>query len=114
MARRRPADVRLDLKVRGLRREPIEGVSPAGMRVIDRLEVDRRRPGATKSALRNYQRAVRDPVHRLWDDRYGCGIPECCPDPADLRRWLETVLRHLSPHDRRVLGARVATLDAQW
>lgn len=100
--------------MRGQRREPIEGLSPAGMQVIDRLEVDRRWPGATESALRNYRRAVRDPIHRLWDDRYGCGVPECCPDPGELRQWLETVLRHLPPHDRRVLGALVSTIDAQW
>ena len=114
MARRRPAEIRLDHQVRGLHREPIEGLSPAGMRVIDRLEVDRRWPGATGSALRNYRRAVRDPIHRLSDPQHGCGIEGCCPDPHDLHQWLETVLRHLPPHDRRVLRALVTTIDAQW
>lgn len=114
MARRRPAEIRLDHQVRGPRNDPIQGLSSAGLRVIDRLEADRRWPGATESALRNYGRAVRDPIHRLWDDRYGCGIEECCPDPGELRQWLETVLHHLPPRDRRVLGTQVATIDARW
>lgn len=114
MARRCPTEIRLVRQVRGLHREPIKSLSPAGARVIDRLEADRRWPGATESALRNYRRAVRDPIHRLWDPQYGCGIEECCPDPDDLRHWLETVLRHLPPHDRRALRALVATIDARW
>jgi hypothetical protein len=117
VARRRPSAVRLDQRVSSRDRESstrIVGIFDHGMRVVARLEHDRRRPGATADALRLYQRMLCDSARRLWDDRYGCGHEECCPQPAELRWWLEVVLRHLSPRDRRVLGARVGAVDDSW
>ena len=118
MPRRRPAAVRFDQEVaRALTAGPVErlpGLSPRGQRILDRLEVDRRWPGSTAAALRNYRRFLTDPAHRLWDDSYGCGIDECCPQPPELRAWLELVVRHLPRRDRRGLEAVLTELDDLW
>ncbi len=118
MPRKRPAELRLDDAVlRSLRtqREQMSGISDRGTILLARLEIQRHRgPGATASALRRYTRLLNDPAHRLWDDQYGCGIPECCASPSDLREWLEVAIRHLPPRDRRALERRLHELDSSW
>jgi len=53
-------------------------------------------------------------MHRIWDPKYGCGVPECCPDPDELRRTLRLVAAHLPPKDARAFRKRVAALDELW
>jgi hypothetical protein len=84
------------------------------MAVIDRLERTRFCPGAVAQALNSWSRFVRDPMHRLWDPEYGCGVPECCPDPVALRSILEAAAHGLPPKDARVLRRRIAVLDELW
>ena len=117
MPRSRPALVRLDqraLTVRSARHERVDRLSPHGQQIVHRLEVDRRWPGSTAEAIRNYRRWLKDPGHRLWDNKYGCGVPECCPDLADLREWLEIVVHHLPRRDRRTLQSLLDEIDALW
>ena len=92
----------------------LPGMSVRGQRVVDRLEVTRRWPGATADALRLYRRALTDPAHRLWDDRYGCGIEACCPQPDELRSWLEIVACNLPRQDRSRLRVILDQIDAHW
>jgi hypothetical protein len=82
--------------------------------VLTELEVKRRWPGATASALRNYRRFLFDPAHRLWDERYGCGVEECCPDPQQLRSWLDSASRKLPRRDRRAFVELLNRLDDGW
>jgi hypothetical protein len=117
MARRRPARVRAD----ALRNLPIDdhtsviaGLSPQGLRAIAHLERSRFHPGAVAQALRSWSLFVRDPWHRLWDPRCGCGIMECCPDLARVRATLEAAAHALPARDARRFRARVAALDAEW
>jgi hypothetical protein len=116
MSRRGPAAIRRDRQLRAYERshpERIDGLSAAGSRIVDQLELKRRRPGETASALRCYRR-FGDPAHRRWDDRYGCGVEECCPDPRAMREWLEIVVHHLPRRDRQLLQARVDAIEARW
>jgi hypothetical protein len=117
MPRSRPASLRLEQRIAALRsnrHERVDGLSPHGRRIVDRLEVDRRWPGSTAAAFRHYRRWLDDPSHRLWDNRYGCGVAECCPDPVELREWLGTVAHHLRARDRRSFQTRLDDLDALW
>lgn len=117
MPRSRPAVARLEqraLTLRGARQERVDSLSPHGQRIVDRLEVDRRWPGSTAAAIRDYRRWLQDPGHRLWDEKYGCGVPECCPDPVDLREWLEIVVHHLPRRDRRRFQELIDEIDALW
>lgn len=117
MPRRRPAAVRLDQEVLALRasyHERIDGLSPHGQRVLDRLELTRRWAGSTASAMRIYRRWMNDPAHRLRDDNYGCGVAECCPNPRDLREWLEVVAHHLPRRDRGTIQTLLNEIDARW
>ncbi|MFG1638705.1 hypothetical protein ACGFMK_00295 [Amycolatopsis sp. NPDC049252] len=82
--------------------------------MIARLERTRLHPGAAAEALLAWARFVRDPMHRLWDPRYGCGVPECCPDPAEIRRVLHAVAHALPPKDAREFRARVAKSTELW
>lgn len=89
----------------------MDGVSPQGLRIIDRLEVARRWPGMTADAVRSYRRFARGPSGRSWDDSFGCGELGCCPDPAEIREWLEMVLHHLPHRDRRTFQALLLEND---
>lgn len=102
------------LALRSNRHDRLDGLSAQGLRIVDRLEVTRRWPGSTAAAIRDYRRWLKDPQHRLWDNKYGCGVPECCPDPVDLRQWLEVVVRHLPRDDRRKLQALLDEIDELW
>ncbi|MDT7803557.1 MAG: hypothetical protein QOI78_6990 [Actinomycetota bacterium] len=82
--------------------------------MVPRLERTRLHPGATAEALRAWAGFVRDPMHRFWDPRYGRGVPECCPDPAEIRRVPHAVARALPPKDARKFRARVAESDELW
>lgn len=57
---------------------------------------------------------VRDPMHRLWDPQYGCGVMGCCPGPQELRAILQAVVHVLPPKDAGLLRRRIAVLDEQW
>jgi hypothetical protein len=116
MARRSPARVRESAPAPRLNRRipKIPGLTPAGEAAIVRLERTRLLPGAARDALDSWTRFLRDPYHRLFDARYGCGVPECCPDPADLRQLLEVVTHALPPKDARTLRRRLARLDESW
>jgi hypothetical protein len=89
-------------------------MSPRGVAVIVRLERDRFWPGAVAQALDSWSRFVRQPMHRLWDPESGCGVPECCPDPTQLRRIIEAAAHALPPPDARNLRHRIAVLDEFW
>jgi hypothetical protein len=56
----------------------------------------------------------RDPYHRLFDPRYGCGELMCCPDPVELRSIIETIARALPKQDARTFRQRLSILDDQW
>lgn len=121
MPRRPPARVRADAwyqpipsHVMSGPANQILGLSPRARAVIVRLERTRFWPGAVAQALDSWRRFVRDPVHRLWDPSYGCGVPECCPDPAQLRAILAAAAHTLPPKDARELRRRIAALDELW
>ncbi|WP_156325783.1 hypothetical protein [Nonomuraea sp. SBT364] len=118
MARRRPASVRADALRRCRTNDApirhIPGISARGRDAIARLERTRLRPSAAADALQAWSLFVRDPVHRLFDPRWGCGDPVCCSDPDETRAVLEAVLKVLPPADARVLRARVRELDELW
>ena len=116
MARRRPGKVRDDIPRRfyGNRPRKIPALTPRGEAAIARLERTRLWPGAARQALDNWTRFLRDPYHRLFDAQYGCGVPECCPDPVELRALLETVAHALPPKDPRRFRKRLTQLDDAW
>lgn len=116
MARRSPARVRRDAPCPPLRGPvpTIPGLSARGTAAIARLESRRLWPGAAREALDAWALFLRDPYHRLYDPKYGCGEPMCCPDPAELRATLETIVHALPCKDARLLRARLAQLDANW
>jgi hypothetical protein len=116
MARRSPAQVRRDAPLPSLNRPvpTIPGLSPRGIAAIARFEHDRLWPGAAREALDAWTLLVRDPYHRLFDPKYGCGVPMCCPDPIDLHATLEAIVHILPRKDARQMRARLAALDANW
>jgi hypothetical protein len=116
MARRSPAEVRragpyprLDQPV-----PTIPGLSPQGVAAIVRFERRRYWPGAAREAFDAWTLFLRDPYHRLFDPKSGCGILMCCPDPVELRAMLEGILCALPSKDARRLRAHLAHLDAHW
>lgn len=113
MARRSPAQVRVDNVRSGHERVP-EGLSARGRVWLARLEHTRLWPGAAAEALQAWARFVRDPVHRTWDPASGCGEMQCCPDPGELRRILDLVAHNLPPADARRFRESVAALDELW
>lgn len=92
----------------------VPGLSARGRAAIACLERTRFWPGAVAQALDSWSRFVRDPIHRLWDPRYGCGVPECCPNPDELRWVLQAAVHTLPPRDARLLRRRIAVLDERW
>jgi len=112
MPRKSPARLRADTPPRPV--EPIPGLSARAQAEIARLEHDRLSPGAAAQALRIWARFVRSPMHRLWAPRFGCGVPECCPDPVEVRGTLHAVAHALPPKDARIFRAWVAELDELW
>lgn len=113
MARRSAARVRADSVRPG--DEPVPRfLSARGRACLARLEHTRLWPGAAAEALDALARFVRDPVHRIWDPRSGCGVPQCCPDLIEVRRVLELVAHNLPSADARLFRARVAALDELW
>src|SRR5215831_16477319 len=115
--RRRPAGIRADRQARlsiskgpfGRRVSQFPGLSSRGRAVIARLEHTRLRPGQTEEVLWLWRMFLRDPYHRLWDPRYGCGYWECCPDIDEVHAILGIVAHHLPRRDahrfRRMLAA---------
>lgn len=116
MARRSPAQVRRDAPLRPLDQPvpTIPGLSSRGAAAIARFEHDRLWPGAARELLDAWALFIRDPYHRLFDPRYGCGEPMCCPDPAELRATLDAIVHALPRKDARLLRTRLAALDANW
>lgn len=84
------------------------GLSPRAIATLIRLERARLHPGAAAEALEAWDRFVNDPVHRLWDPTVGCGISQCCPDPAELRHILTLVANALPPKDATPFHRRLA------
>jgi hypothetical protein len=119
MPRKRAARVRAEQPPRKPVEQPsfaargseIPGLSARGRKVLAQLESTRFYRGETARALDSYARFVRDPYHRLFDQKYGCGIPECCPDPVELREKLEMVAHALPRRDARVFRRQLAELD---
>jgi hypothetical protein len=116
MARRSPARVRADTPRPRLDKPVMmpPGLSVRGTAAVVQLERTRLWPGACHEALNAWARFLRDPHHRLFDPRYGCGEPLCCPDPGELRGILETVAHALPAKDARDFRQRLAILDARW
>jgi hypothetical protein len=124
MPRRRPDQLRVDLRVqllasqdrRGRRFSQLPGLSRRGQYQLARLEAIRLSPGQVQDYLRRWRRFVRDdPYHRRWDPRYeGCGYTECCPDFYEIRAVLEIVPHHLPPCDARRFRALLADIDRDW
>ncbi|WP_226961940.1 MULTISPECIES: hypothetical protein [Streptomyces] len=91
------------------------GLSRAALAEI--LHIERTRnylwAGGTAEALRRWRTFVREPGHRLWDERTngGCLIWACCGDPFEAREFLESVMRALSRRSARELRALVEPLD---
>ena len=90
------------------------GLSRRGTAAIVQLERTRWWPGACHEAQRAWAGFLRDPYHRLFDPRHGCGEPLCCPDPAELRGILEAVAHALPARDARAFRRHLAVLDDQW
>ncbi|MCG8915128.1 hypothetical protein L6E12_04900 [Actinokineospora sp. PR83] len=84
------------------------------MAAIARLEREHYEPGAAAHALRTWSGFVRTSGHRLWTEAEGCGVPECCPNPPELRLVLHAVVAVLPPKDARVLRKRLEDLDDMW
>lgn len=117
MPRRSPARVRADTHRRCRTDEripPLRGLSPRGRAGIARLERTRLWPGASAEALQAWKLFVHEPMHRLWDPHCGCGVPQCCPDPAELRRTLILVAHAIPPKDARIFRKQLAILDELW
>jgi hypothetical protein len=117
MARRSPGRVRGELCGRPALGDGVEvpgGLSRRGLVELAGLERDRFWPGAAAEALDFLRLFVRDPMHRLWDERYGCGEWYCCPNPSDMHRILQAVAAHLPPRDARMFRARIAELYDRW
>jgi hypothetical protein len=116
MARRSPAQVRRDAPHPLLNRPmpTISGLSPRGAAAIARFERRRLWPGAAREALDAWTLFLRDTYHRLFDPKYGCDVPMCCPDPNELRATLEAIAHVLPRKDARLLRVRLAKLDARW
>jgi hypothetical protein len=91
--------------------KPVPGLSARAQAEIARLEHDRLSPGAAARALRSWAGIVGNPMHRLWDPSFGCGVPECCPDPDEVRGTLHAVAHVLPAKDARIFRAWVAELD---
>jgi hypothetical protein len=94
----------------------IPGLSPRGRTLLAQLEHNRLWPGAAAEALRLWAGFVRSPYHRLYDPSYGegCGIWQCCGDPADYRWILETVAHALPRRDARDFRKPLAAIDELW
>ncbi|TWP47471.1 hypothetical protein FKR81_32100 [Lentzea tibetensis] len=90
-------------------------LSARGRLAVSRLERSRGwTPGNGATAYRSWAIFVRDPMRRLWRTEFGCGVWECCPDPAELRAVLAAVAAALPPRDAREFRHRVARLDDKW
>ncbi len=115
--RRRPAQVRADLRALSVRHgatgqrrvSQLPGLSPRGRAILAFLEHDRLWPGQAEDALRLWRAYVRDPYHQRWDRPNDCGQWPCCPDIQEVQTVLELVAHCLPPRDarrfRRVLEA---------
>ncbi|GAA3271625.1 hypothetical protein GCM10020218_014270 [Dactylosporangium vinaceum] len=122
MPRRRPGDLRPPVPVPDPWRRPysrISGLSGSAQGVIARLERRTFTPGATAAALHRWPKLVYQPGHPPYDDTYtGCGVPSCCPEPADADQLLQAVVRALPTRDARALRRRLAILarlqKAKW
>lgn len=116
MPRRSPAQVRRSTPYPRLTRPvpAIPGLSPRGTVAIVRLERQRLWPGAARETLDAWVSFLRDPYHRLFDPKYGCGVPMCCPDPVELRATLHAIAHALPPKDARRFRAYLTKLDDHW
>jgi hypothetical protein len=87
---------------------------PGQVAIVD-LERRKFSPCAVAFSLRWWSYFVQNPYHRLYDPRYGgCGIFECCPDPAEVRYILDVACHVLPKRDAKAFRRRLADLDAQW
>jgi hypothetical protein len=78
------------------------------------LERTRLYEGAAREALDDWTRFLRDPWHRLFDEKYGCGMQACCPDRTMLRGVLEIIAHALPRKDARRFRRKLAQLDDAW
>jgi hypothetical protein len=115
MPRRRPSRLRADNRRFAAHRgrySRIDRLSgPAQAQVIV-LERTRLRPGLVGRALARWAAVARAPKDRLpppFDDR--CGVPSCCPEPADERDLLELAICALPRKSARELRRIVRPLD---
>ncbi|GAA3821591.1 hypothetical protein GCM10022380_45880 [Amycolatopsis tucumanensis] len=61
-------------------------------------------------ALLTWERTFARRPHWAWDLDRRCEIPECCPDPDELRRTLLTAAAQLPPRDARAFRERLRAL----
>ncbi|WP_284117708.1 hypothetical protein [Streptomyces fragilis] len=117
MPRRRPARLRAEdrrFPAAWGRCSRIGRLSGPAQAQLVRLERTRLGPGVVERALSSWAAVAKAPVDRLprpFADR--CGVPECCPEPADVRDLLELALCALPRKSARELRALVGPLDAR-
>ncbi|MDW4916111.1 hypothetical protein [Streptomyces californicus] len=114
MPRRRPSALRADLRrfAAPHRYSTIGRLSGPAQAQIIRLERTRLRPGVIERALVRWASIARAPKDRLpspFTDR--CGVPECCPEPAEDRDLLELAIHALPRKSAGELRALVHPLD---
>ncbi|WP_340378135.1 hypothetical protein U5640_25910 [Streptomyces sp. SS7] len=114
MPRRRPSRLRADSRRFAAHHHysrPGRLSGPAQARIV-LLERTRLHPGAIERALASWTALARTPKGRLPSPSAGnCGVPECCPQPADERDLLELAMHALPRKSARELRALVTPLD---
>lgn len=114
MPRRRPSSLRADNRHFAAHRgySKIGRLSGPAQAQIIRLERMRLQPGLVEQALSRWAaiaQAPRDQLPSPFSDR--CGVPECCPEPADERDLLELAICALPKKSSRELRSIVQPLD---
>jgi hypothetical protein len=113
--RRRPSRLRAEnrrFSAPRRRFSRIGRLSGSAQAQVVRLERTRLGPGVIEQALSRWSAMARAPADRLprpFGDR--CGVPECCPGPAEERDLLELALCALPRKSARELRALVRPLD---
>ncbi|WP_416982659.1 hypothetical protein [Streptomyces sp. T028] len=114
MPRRRPSRLRADNRrfAAHHRYSKIGRLSGSAQAQIVRLERTRLRPDVIEQALASWTALARTPKGRLPSPfADNCGVPECCPQPADERELLELAIHALPRKSSRELRALVTPLD---
>jgi hypothetical protein len=114
MPRRRPSRLRAEDRhfAGGRGHSRIGRLSGPAQAQIVRLERTRLQPGLIGRALSLWTAIAKAPKDRLpspFGDR--CGVPECCPEPADERDLLELAICALPKKSSRELRSIVQPLD---